>query len=430
MVRRSRCVVTVLGACTLALGCELKEITVPQGEPVVVVHAVLNVEEPTQFVILEYSLTGRDQGFLYSSGLTPPGPAGEGRPIEGATVTLTHWNPGDCPTPRVFLTEQPPVPFGDGSEGGALAPSGTYVTGDLCPLAPGDRVDLRVETRAGEVVTGQTVIPGAQSIDVRTGLAAENLELHRGTDSIRIDVDPIAARALILELGRDLTRTPDVYPGSLLLGQLFTLATDTMGVVLAGDLISFDDEDDGEAVFRGGRYYTLTVAVADTNYFDFVRSFSDPLTGRGFINHLDGGIGVFGSVLTSHNDIRVIDDQDDPREGLYRVTGSFDGTPVDAVLDVYLDPRQGNVTSAFVDGTWVDGPIATSGDGSYWFNVPGSGSVSGRFDTLFTTVSADTVFYELVGFPGQPDRPFDVIVTSIVDFVPAVVDTLTAERIN
>ncbi len=103
---------------------------------------------------------------------------------------------------------------------------------------------------------------------------------------------------------------------------------------------------------------------------------------------------------------------------------------MDAVLDVYLDPRIGNVTSAFVDGTWVDGPIATSGDGSYWLNVPGSGSVHGRFDTHFATALADTVFYELVGFPGQPDRPFDVIVTSIVDFVPAVVDTLAGERIN
>jgi hypothetical protein len=430
MVTRSRGVVTVLGVCALALGCELAEITVPQGEPVVVVHAVLNVGEPTQFVILEYSLTGSNRGFRYSSGLTPPGPAGEGYPIEGATVILTHRNPGSCPTPTVFLTEQPPVPYGDGSEQGALAPSGTYVTGDLCPLAPGDRVDLRVETQAGEVVAGSTVIPGAQSIDVRTGLTAEGLELHRSIDSIWVDVDPISARALILELGRDLDRTPDVYPGSLLLGQLFTMATDTMGVVLAGDLITFDDHDDGEAVFRGGQYYTLTVAVADTNYFDFIRSFSDPLTGRGFINHVDGGIGVFGSVLTSHKDIRVIDDQDDPREGLYRVTGSFDGIPVDAVLDVYLDPRQGNVTSAFVDGTWVDGPIATSGDGSYRFNAPGSGSVSGRFDTLFATVSADTVFYELVGFPGRPDRPFDVIVTSIMDFVPAVVDTLAAERIN
>jgi hypothetical protein len=46
--------------------------------------------------------------------------------------------------------------------------------------------------------------------------------------------------------------------------------------------------------------------VTDTNYYDFVRSRSDPFTGRGFLNHLEGGIGVFGSVEAHTYYLRVI----------------------------------------------------------------------------------------------------------------------------
>lgn len=417
-------VVNLLALSVVLQGCELTEVTIARGEPVVVVHSVLQVGAATQFVILERSLYGGGPTNRFFSGLVPPWPAGND-PVEDATVTLTHRNSGTCATYTVVLDERPAALFADGN----TAPSGTYTTTRLCRLQPGDQVDLRVETPAGEVVTGTTTIPGARAIDVRTRREVDNVELHRATDSIWVDVDPISARALVLELGRDANRTPRVGSGPFISGDLFTLATDTMGALLAGDALSFEDDEEGEAVFIGGRYYTLAVAVADTNYFDFVRSFSDPFTGRGFINHLDGGIGVFGSVMTSVHEIRVIDEQEDSREGPYQITGTLNGTPVDVVLDLYLYPLRGNLTSAFVDGTWADGAIATSGDGSYSLNEGVSGSQSGRFDMQFVTVGQDTVVYRLEGFPARPTGPFDVTVYAMGGFEQPVLDTLTVERL-
>ena len=71
------------------------------------------------------------------------------------------------------------------------------------------------------------------------------------------------------------------------------------------------------------------MAALDTNYFDFTRSITNPLTGRGFINHLSGGIGVFGSIAPVTYELRVTAPQTDAREGIYRFTGNVAGSFVD-----------------------------------------------------------------------------------------------------
>jgi len=397
----------------------------------VVVHSVINANEHMQFVILEQSLTGRSS-VHYSSGLVPPAPAGEGAPIEGAYVTLTYHGSGDCAIPTVQLHEQPPVDMGDIG----IVPSGTYTTYNLCALSPGDSVELRVEGRNGEIVRGLTVIPGVRSMDVRTQVEqGDSLTLRHGSDSVWIDVDPIFARALDVELSRDANRAPDGYGGTR-----FRLATDTMSLVLAGNLRTFEDEDDGEAVFKPGSYMSLTVAVADTNYYDFVRSFSNPFTGRGFINHLEGGIGVFGSVRTTQRYLRVIDSQDDEREGRYRITGTVDSGEVDlgavdVELNLYMEPvlRGGNF-SAFVDGTWANAPISTSADGYYRYTSTTVPSGHGNFEARFMTVSNDRpVWHVISGAPRNPDSSFRAIVTSSFEVAPYYfrhfTDTVTVERV-
>ena len=417
---------SALASCLVFLACELDEITIPQPQPVVVVHSVIDVGQPMQFVILEQSLTGRSSEH-YSSGPVPPAPAGEGIPIEGAYVTLTYHGAGSCEQPTVVLQEQPPVELG----GLGVVASGTYVTGELCPVAPGDSVELHVEALNGEVVRGVTVIPGARSIDVYTrSEQGDYLTLDHGADSVWIDIDPIAGRALVFELSRDPLRTPDAYGGTH-----FTLASDTMSMVLAGDLITFGDVDEGEAVFRPGTYMTLTVAVADTNYYDFERSFSNPLTGRGFINHLDGGIGVFGSVLTSERYLRVIDSQDDEREGLYRVSGTVDSVDVDILLDLYLEPslRNGDF-SAFVDGNWVEGTVSTSADGHYRYTTAAGSPGPGTFDVTFMTVFENTrAWHTMSGTPSRPDASFQAILISSVETEPYnfrnTTDTVLVERV-
>jgi hypothetical protein len=422
----SRHALSALASCLVLGACEVDEVTLPTAEPEVVVHGVISVGRQTQFVILEQSLTGSSSRH-FSAGLVPPAPAGEGIAISGAYVTLTYRGSGSCAEPTVVLEERPPVELGDMG----IVASGTYASDELCSLATGDTVDLRVETPDGAVVTGTTVIPGARSIDIRTlgGSGAQDITFDRTSDSIWIDVDPVAARALAFELSRDASRSP--YPNG---GNHYTLATDTMSLVLAGDLETFEDEDAGEAVFKPGQYLTLAVGVADTNYYDFARSFSNPLTGRGFINHIEGGIGVFGSVFISERSLRVIESQEDQREGLYRISGTFDSVAVDALLNVYLEPHRINGEfSAFVDGVWVEGPVSTSADGRYEY---ATGAGRGYFEAFFSTVSASgRVSYTTIsGSTGRLADSFDVTVTQTVQIEPNyyrhVTDTLRVEPVT
>ena len=267
----------------LCLACELTEVTIPEGTPIVIVQAVLSARRSDQFVVVERSLVGETIGASHD-GIPPNEPRD---PIGGAMVVFTHEGPSICAAPVDTLTA-------------SQATSGVYRTFNFCPLYPGDRVSLRVTTPAGEVVTGSTVIPGARNVAVRlnadTVRESQIVDLDRQRDTIRIDVDPIVARALQVEVR---WRTE---PDSL----VFYVPTDTLGLAIPIDLYNPFAGDSGKYVFEVGQEYKLGVAVTDTNYYDFVRSRSDPFTGRGFINHLEGGVGVFGSVATYTYYLRVV----------------------------------------------------------------------------------------------------------------------------
>jgi hypothetical protein len=71
-------------------------------------------------------------------------------------------------------------------------------------------------------------------------------------------------------------------------------ATDT-SVVLPGTLQLLEN---GEDVFERRLTHQLAVIAVDENYFDYYHRTSDFFTGAGLVMHLDGGIGVFGSVVT------------------------------------------------------------------------------------------------------------------------------------
>jgi hypothetical protein len=92
----------------------------------------------------------------------------------------------------------------------------------------------------------------------------------------------------------------------------FVAVTDSLGLAIPGNVVDPFEGDSGSPVFQPGRSYVLTVALTDSNYYDFIRSRSDPLTGRGFINRLAGGIGVFGSVDQASFLVRVTDTTTQP----------------------------------------------------------------------------------------------------------------------
>jgi hypothetical protein len=274
--------------------------------------------------------------------------------------------------------------------------AGVYLTNNFCPLRPGDLVDLRIQTTDGHVVTGTTRVPGASRVALRVGQTdfaypVPTVPVDRTRDSIRVSMDGQFARAMEIEAVRD-------DRGGFI---TYRLSVDTMGLAVAGNLVDPFDGD-GRTVFRAGAYYLFTAAALDTNYFDFVRSGGDPFTGRGFINHLDGAVGVFGSVAPYIFQIKVTAPQTDAREGVYRLTGNLSGHNVDITWNLYRDALTtgGDGFSGFVDGTWIDGTIRTSANALLDVGPDGNTLSNAFAGEVYNLPLAPTL-------PGQVGEAFD-----------------------
>jgi hypothetical protein len=374
----------VKGALLLVVlaGCRLSDtLALLPGDPIVQVEAVLDPTRGVQTVLVQRS----------QSGVPTTG-------IFGAAVTLTDLDPRGCATPAVQLVE---------------TSSGVYQTTEACPLAPGDRVALHVSTGEGAIVTGITRIPGIRAITVRAGATSAlfppaQLVMDRTRDSVRVSVDLSLTHAIQIEAVRTTT------------GEDATLrfVSDTPSAGIPGDLV---DPFDERTIFRAGCYYELTVAALDTNYFDFTRSITNPLTGRGFINHLSGGVGVFGSIAPATYELRVTAPQTDAREGVYRFTGEVAGSAVGVTWDVYRDALSATRIRAFVDGRWAGDSVRTSANGNFTGDL--------FRGTMFNSPAAGrpTVRYTLVGTRAAPGTPFPVTVRSTAT---GSVDTVTAVQIS
>ena len=367
---------------TALAGCRLTDVLVlPPGDPVVQVQAVLDPTRTLQTVLVQRSQSGEPT-----------------TDVSGASVTLTDLDPRGCAAPAVQLVE---------------TSSGVYQTTSLCPLAPGDRVELRVSTRDGAIIAGTTRIPGIRGINVRAGATSAlfppaEITMDRTRDSVRVSVDFSASDAMQIEAVRTTTGE----------GATLRFVSDTSSTGIPGNLV---DPFDERTIFRAGCYYELTVAALDTNYFDFTRSITNPLTGRGFINHLSGGIGVFGSIAPVTYELRVTAPQTDPREGVYRFTGEVAGSSVDVTWDVYRDALSATRIRAFVDGRWVGDSVRTSANGFFTGDM--------FRGTMFSSPDAGppTVSHVLVGTRAAPGTPFPVTVRSTTT---GSVDTVTALQIS
>lgn len=351
-----RALLTLSTAVAAVGGCELSEVVLPSSEPVVVVQAIMRPDLNQQWVVVESSLTGDDPRQSTPGEIPIDRPQ---TPIADATVTIENLNSllGDrCGSSVTFARD---------TQGRGIRPvDGLYWAPPGCPtMQPGDTLVLRVDA-LGVVVTGQTIVAGAQQMLLHQGdttvvLPGPELEFNRDTDTLEAEIQPLFGRALQI----DVRRRPLLASTRRL--RVVSLFVDSTAVTIPGDLVDLFEPGTGDDVFRAGRFYDLSVAFTDQNYFDFVRSFNGDLSGRGFINHLDGGLGVFGSLVAETNPLRVIAELDDPREGTYRVQGMVGAIPVDVEWELYLARSIPDSTdfSAFVTGTWVGGPIDVSMDG-------------------------------------------------------------------
>lgn len=395
--------------------CELQEVTEPAADTLLVVQAVINTGEAVQFVIVENSLTGaRSDPNVVFPGLIPNVPARFG--LSGARVTLTHLDPdASCTSPTVLLAELEdfdtdyPIRIIPSAGGGAdtvtTLPRGAYVTTELCALHTGDRVALDVEAPDGRRVTGHTRIPGFADATIATSTHANGtVPFRRDRDSLWVTFQRPTARALQV----DVLQLDHGHRDDLVADVPFSFLTDTMGAVISGLANRALESDLGRPVFHPGRYHVVTAGALDTNYYDYARSGGELFTGRGFINHLVGGVGVFGSVRPHVALARVTGPRQDPREAVYRITGSIHGDVVDVLFEPYLDIDREplgipGAFSAFFDGMWRGQPIETSVGGAF------DGDPTFPFGIVplsFSLQIDDAPEYYFVGSPGDFSSPF------------------------
>lgn len=403
----------VMAALLLVIGinsCDLSDTVVPVGEPVVVVHGVLRPDLPgefrgRQYIVVERSLTGllnpsdtfvvdsnrvhvyvpqeksEDGRFHRADSLTIPYGGYPSVPVESANVWVENLDfPDDPCGGRVQFLENPGSPV----KTDALGP-GLYWGPQDCPtLRTGDHIALTVETREGEVVTGVTRIPAmhgayalvpGDSISFGTG---QTTTFNRDNDTLEIGIEAEAGRLLQFEVRR-LGDYTDFGTKIYVDTTAFRLPAHVVNTFVIGD------EDD---VFRAGRDYIVSVALTDQNYFDYSRSRNNTFTGRGFINRLNGGIGIFGSLVAASAPMKAVGNIDDPREGSYTLSGTFNDVTVDLEWDIYLAlPIDSTEFSAFIEGSWLFGDIRRSVDGYFAANE----FTAAIIDTVGGTARADTL---------------------------------------
>jgi hypothetical protein len=356
----------VLGLALTISSCEFGEVEIPEGDPMLVVFAVMRPDLNRQWILVEQTLTGtsaaEDSLPSVIPGDLPP------LPVTSATVSVTNLSMVNDPCGATMFTETPADP--------ELRQSlGLYWGPVDCPtMRPGDSLQLRVETADGLAVTGRTEIVGAERMVLRLSgdsviLPGPVLTLNRDVDTLEADVAALFGRSVQIEVSR---------PDSMnVLDPMFMMFLDTTAITIPGNLVNFLDaifsdedstsDDSPESIFTAGRYHFVTVALLNDHFFDYERTANMHLSGRGFVNHLEGGMGVFGSVVASANEVKVVSDLDDEREGGYRMTGLVGGVAVNIALELYVAAAGEDTTNmaAFVEGDWVLGDLDTSADGFF-----------------------------------------------------------------
>jgi hypothetical protein len=290
-----RCIrAAAVGLLAVATSCELGSTALPPATPSLVVHAVLDPDLREQQVLVEESLSGD----LAQDGRVSP--------VTGAIVSLT------APDGMVMTARE----IGSGDES-----DGLYVFDLDIEIVRGGRYQLSVAAR-GRTVTGTTVVPDGGPA------SAQTVSFNRDHDTVHLSIPEVPlARAYWMRLEAPFAA--------------YSLFTNDREVAIRGDARNFF-ADDLTPLFFPGFVQTLTVAAMDSNLYDYYRSASDPFSGVGLINRLEGGFGVFGSIATVvKREIAVTQDPTgDPIEGEYtRRTESPSELPIPDRFRLYLESR-------------------------------------------------------------------------------------------
>ncbi len=312
-----------VAAVAFLTSCTFGEVTVPRGATAVAVHAVLNPAFLEQVLLVERTLVGRVSiDTLVPFDPSDPVRTGRGVPVSNARVVLS-----DGTLDMVAVEDR---------SANSVRGAGVYrlTLAPRTPLQPGTRYTLTVTTPEGEVVRGSTVIPAALPDAAPDGA----VPFDRDRDTLHFAWAPVAgARTYML-----FAESP--YGA-------FNLFVDSLALRLPGTLRNFFAAEIPRVFFPGFQQEVLVAAV-DTNFYDYFRSRNDPFTGSGIVNHLEGGVGVVGSVVPIvQRNVAVGAAQREPIEGYYR-RGSTAQTSLLAIT-LYVESPAVNGKPAVLSGSWV-----------------------------------------------------------------------------
>lgn len=271
----------------LASACVFDQITLPAGAPRVVVHGVLNPGLTDQVVLVERALDGRALAVRVPYDSLDPVVSEGGVPIRDARVVILG-AAGDS----VVLREDRSL-RNDGRGAGVYRFRNLEGGGDpfdpvpWLAVRPGERYRLRVRTPEGEVVTGATTVPATPGRIV----PAIPRQFHRDRDSMFLGWPDVAGTTRY-EVRIETPSGP------------FSAFVDSLEYLVSGGLVH-PRATGRPRVFWPGFRQVLTVSAVDANYHDYYRTGGDPLSARGLLVHLEGGLGLFGSVARVRE--RVVD---------------------------------------------------------------------------------------------------------------------------
>jgi len=333
---RSAGVATLLVATTLISSCELATVTVASTAPSVVVHSVLNPNVTTQIVLVERTLTGAVT--IPDAAYNPNDPivTGGGVPVSGALVELI-----DSTGKTAQGVEDRTITVngrGTGLYRIALGGSG------LSAVRLGMRYQLHVHTLQGEDVTAFTRVPAPEV----TSSGALTRSFNRDQDTMIVQW----------------TRAPKARTYAVRVESPFGpffLFTDSTRFRLTGDLRNVF-AGDLQRVFIPGFRQDVLVAAVDSNFYDYYRTNNDPFTGSGIISRVNGGLGLFGSLVSLNSGtLTVVANQTQPIEGRFRLATSSSGTAPMA-----------NQFTLYVESKAVRSELPTALSGRYVLALPNS----------------------------------------------------------
>ena len=323
----------LLGVIAVA-GCKREIVEIPEGTPVLVVHGILNVTEPTrQLVLIERSMTGTTSRPRSLDGVAiEPIMADGGVPERDAAVQIT------APDGAIHVGHEVTKCFGrpanlcPGTGAGAYE---FFIPGSA--LVRGGTYRLHVVTTQGEVLTAETTVPEGTAVITTTATT-----FNRSTDTMVFDW----------------SGQPEVpaYQVRVANPNLSWLAfTDSARIAITGVMRNPQDPRLGR-VFLPGFRHLMSVSAVDANIYDYYRTSNSSFTGVGAISRISGGVGVFGSMVTiARRNVNVVANFERPIEGRWEARPSELGfvywVPA---MDVYVESpaQRSNQADAITMGSY------------------------------------------------------------------------------